>query len=327
MTSVLVLFGQINHKEDEEEFLKSIQLFLEANEIGGELAEKVNKGEVPSIDEFKKKVTDGIQLSEKVSHSYLDSKHPDLKHLYYDFVDSHKQLLHVYYEVRDMDKVMEIQKDVSEKQNRFIAFMEKNQELFRDQFKVTQSEGVKEVPKKKSKLKTIIWFFAKAFLAALPFIFALMLVSMVFNGIAFALNRINKNIVIGYFILASIIYLYFYGFLGAYYRELFEYYSGILKVKWLIFILCLFGISLIYRSIGKELNSSRQKLNQNHPLGIFSLEAGYRFSTEDIVLVSTIHYFRGRWMIFVSFILFSFFPNWTTKLYGDFPNYFATLFY
>jgi hypothetical protein len=297
--SIPILFGQINHKEDEEEFLKSIQLFIEANEIGEEMVEKLNNGEVPSTNEFVKKVTDGIQVSEKVSHSYLDSKHPDLIRLYYDFVNSYKQLLHIYDEVRDMDKAMEIQKDVSEKQYKFMAFMEKNQELFGNQIEVTQ-------PEEKSNLKTMLWFLAKTFLAALPFIFALMLVSMVFNGIALVLNRINKKIVIVYLTLISIIYLYFYGFLGAYYREIFEYYSEIFKMKWLIFILCLLGILIIYQSIGKELNYARQKLNQNHPLGVFSLKMGNNFSTEDINLICTIHSFKGIWMIFASFFYSAF---------------------
>ena len=33
-------FSQINYQEDQKEFLESVQLFLEANEIGGQMAIK-----------------------------------------------------------------------------------------------------------------------------------------------------------------------------------------------------------------------------------------------------------------------------------------------
>lgn len=238
-----------------------------------------------------------------------------------DFVISYKQLLYTYDEVRDPDEILKIQKDVSEKQYRFMSFMERNQELFSDQIEITQSD--EHTPKRKTKANYFFWFFGKAYLICIPFIFSLLFVSMIFNGIAFLLLKINSNLARGYFFITSLIDLYFYGFYGAYYQELFEYYTGLFGKKWLILIGCIFPILILLGEMKRELNLAKIKLNQN---GVFSFNFENDILAEDFPLIATIYNFRGRWMILVSFILFIFLPTWTEKLYGNLPNYLATLF-
>lgn len=317
-------FSQINHEEDKREFLESIELFMKANEIESQMFELFQEGKIPEMHPYVKTVTEGISLSEKVSHSFLDSKHPELLKKYHGFVNSHKQLLHIYDEVRDPNEAIKIQKEVSEKRFNFLNFLKDNQDLFSDEFRIVQED--EQSPKKKGGVKDFLWFLGKAWLALFPFIFALAIISLFFNGIAFGVNNINKGVLMIYLTVVSIIYLYFYGFLGAYYRELYEYYSTFFNKNWILYIVCLIAIFSNFRHLNNELIIARQKLNQSHPLGVESMKLGTKFSNDDIVLISTIHNFRGAWMILVAFILFSFSPNWITKIYGDFPNYLATLF-
>lgn len=316
--AILILqigISQIDHKRDQEEFLESIQAFMEANELGLEMVETMNNGEVPNTHKLVKKITQGISISEKVSHSYLHSKDPKLLELYYDFVNSFKQILQVYDEIRDPAEITKIQIDVEIKQSNFMNFLKANEELFSDDFQfVNESEiGVKD----------FVWFIAKVFLVLFPFLLLLYIFSIIFNIIALVINRFGKDIVIIYFLITSAVYLILYGFLGAYYRDLYEYYSMGFRKNWLVYIICLLGISFIYRNIRAEVLLTRQKLNQKKLLDMGNVS---KFSIDDLSILGTMNCFQGSWFIMVSFLVFTIFPDWVAIAYGELPHYAATLF-
>ncbi len=306
--------------KDQEMFLQTMQAFVEANELGVKVMDEFTLGEVPDMSMFIEKVNEGISTSKNVSYSYLNSKHSDLPKLFRDYVQSYELTLKVYNEIRDPDEVRKIQEDIEQKQYEFFAFLEKNQNLFDDQLQVAPIEKASS-----ASFTDFLWFIGKVFLAIFPFILVLMLLSMILNGIAFALNRVNKLTVMIYFLMISVLYLYVYAFLGAYYHSVYTYYSMLFGKKWLIYIVCLIGIVFIYNQFSKELRLARHKLNQNHPLGSYTLKLGNNYSIEDIGLISTIYNLKGIWMIFVSFIVFTFYPQLANTLYGNLAHYFAKL--
>jgi len=167
----------------------------------------------------------------------------------------------------------------------------------------------------------LLWLFGKVILAIFPFIFALMLVSMILGIVALAINQIHALAVQIYFLVLSIFLLYVYAFLGAYYREVYEIYSVLFNHNWPIYIFCLFGIIGCSIQFLKELKSSKKESE----LIMDTLDENNRYSKQYISNASSILFFKGFWMILFSFIIFSFFPNLINILYGDTANYFASL--
>jgi len=174
----------------------------------------------------------------------------------------------------------------------------------------------------------VLWFFGKTFLAIFPFILFLALISLVFGSIAVALNNINKSFVMIYYMIVSVFYLYFYGFLGAYYKELYEYYSAPFANGWILYIFCLMASFSCIKYFNSEVVIARNKLNNGNRdiFGNIEMKSNLKFTNDEIASIATIHTFRGSWMIFVSFILFSFLPSLITKVYGHIPDELAKLF-
>lgn len=179
---------------------------------------------------------------------------------------------------------------------------------------------------KKAGINDLLWFIGKVFLAIFPFIFTLMIIRMFVHIIALVLNYINKNIVMIFYMMSIIFNVFYFGFLGAYYRELYEYYSHTFKNEWIIYIVCLLAIMLLYRESYKELLAAKYSMNNEYPYGVASMEFGPKFSNENLSTISKVYNFKASWVVIVSFILFSILPSWITMIYGRLPNYLATLF-
>lgn len=314
----IAIFGQnkTDFKNDQELFFLTFKTFGEANEIGNTIMNDFNNGEIPDISSFEKKVNEGIQISKKVSKSYLNSKHSKLEGLFSDYVQSYELTLKIFHEKRNPDEILKIQEDISKKQNDLFSFLEKNQDLFDDQIEVKSLEKSSN-----SSFKDLLWFFGKVVIAIFPFILGLMLVSMTLFSIALAINQIHCLAVQIYFLIMSMFLLYIYAFLGAYYREVYEIYSVLFNNNWLVYIFCLFGIIVFSSQVLKELKTSKRESE----LIIDTPDKNNRYSKEYISNASSILFFKGFWMILFSFIIFSFFPNLINTLYGDTANYFASL--
>ena len=289
------------------------------------LIEKIIDGKIRGSSEFTKNGTEGISISEKLSNSYVEAKHCELLKFYFGFINSHKQLLHIDDKKIQHSEVMRLQDEVSGKQFKFTNRLQGSQDLFSNDIRFVSETQDKSIPTK-SGTKNLLWFLGKASLSIFPFLIALAIVSMLRSAVAIGINNISKIAVQIYFTITSIVYFYFYGFLGAYYRELYTYYSLFFSADWILYIFCIIIISGYLKYFNGELQLSREKLSQNNPLGVNNTYFGSKYSSEDLVLISIIHNFRGAWMILVSFILFSFLPDWITKIYGELPNSFARLF-
>jgi len=312
-----------NFHEDREMFLTTLRLFGEANQLCFEIVEELNDGNIPDASPFLGKIKEGILASEKVSDLFLDSKHPKLKTLFRNYVESYKLTLRAYNQISTLNEIEKLQSTIDEKQDVFFHFLEENQSLFNGEIRINQSTS-----NSRGSVGDYLLMFGKIFLVVFPFSLVLGIVSSVISITAFLVNKLQrrtKDLILVFLVSAGVLYLYAFAFLGAYFYETYAYYSDMMSKNWALYLICLLGILLVHKSFSKELRRARSKLNDMHPSGAHTLKLGDSYSTEELELLTTIYTTRGFWIVAVSFMLFSFYPDLVELFYGHIPNYFATL--
>jgi hypothetical protein len=325
----LMSFSQNETKieNDQELFFQTIQTFLDANELAEEAVETFKKGEIPDISGFIEKVNEGIDTGEKVTDSFLNSKDPNLKELYQNYLQSYKLILNIYTEKQDPVLASKTQEEIDDLQSAFFYFLYNNEDLFDNQFDFKETEqevsNSKSINPKITKEKTrfffsdILWFIGKVFLVIIPLVLAMNIASIIVAVIG-SISISNKVIIMTYLIILYVLFLYLFAFIGAYFHKVYHYYSILFENKWLIYIVSFMGVMALYKTFFNNLNEIRLYLEKKHPSGLQSI-------SQDLPLASTIYIYKGIWMLFISYIIFGFYPSLVNLLYGSIPQYFATL--
>lgn len=164
-------------------------------------------------------------------------------------------------------------------------------------------------------MENYAWLVAKSIFSGVPFMLLMCVIVVLLAMPGLLLNKYRREAATSYSIPYSLVNIYMYAGFGAYYRELFEYYSILTGRKFVVFIFCAIGIVLFYNSLKDGVNSLNSK-----PGGPYTYLDAHKIEAY------VVQNMEMSWATVASFIIFSIFPTWISRAYGSLPNYLATLF-
>lgn len=157
----------------------------------------------------------------------------------------------------------------------------------------------------------LLIFLAKVFLAGIPFMLIIGVLSTIFVNIGRLFSG-QKYIALLYSILFSIIFAYFYAFWGAYLKAVVVIYSEIYDWKWLIILLCFVSIVIWLKGINAQAQSSKTEMLGPQSALLKSGQEIYMESLSSISLAVSL-------VVLISFLIFLFTQNLHNKIFFGLP--------
>jgi len=178
----------------------------------------------------------------------------------------------------------------------------------------------------------LFWLFIKFTLFPFfGFFISMGLIALILYHGGTPIAKIGMKIEGIFIFLVHLIFIYCYGFFGAYYSKLVFHYSVDHEMhrKWILILFSILALLLCYRETIRELNKERNKIASNMDINQ-RIAARMTFKTFDKELFYNLVIIAGYRTVFVcllSFIIFMIFPKLIETIYGQVPYVLAKLFY
>jgi|GEM_PF-5750236 hypothetical protein len=169
-----------------------------------------------------------------------------------------------------------------------------------------------------------VYLILKIFIGNLAFIPVLFTVYLILSIIPRVIRGKGIKAVNTVIMVNNIILIYSYGFLGAYIYQVFSIYS-IDNISWINYILCLLLIFGVMKVLVKEWKRQQNEVEQMTDRELFEIRKNYTRKGLDKLLIVKV--FQWNYMILISFLIFTFFPNLVGMLYFNLPKYLSELFF
>lgn len=177
---------------------------------------------------------------------------------------------------------------------------------------------------------SFIIFLVKAFLVGgVVFFMILALTNLFLIGIGYPIAKISKWFEFSYSIFTHFIFIYLYGFFGAFYYELVGYYQSTFNMKgWLLISISLIALWVWHTSAKKSLFHERSLLANEMDI---QKSVKYRsitgeFNSELYRNLITMSGLRTSFFSIIAFVLFLLFPYLASILYGTVPLILVNIF-